>query len=977
MNPAIRTIIKVGYGLALAVLVANAVLAYLDIRAIVRGNWWVEHTGEVVAQLERVASALKDAETGQRGYLLTGKDEYLKPYVDASNGLDKELDRLVTLTADNPLQQARLAELRRIAGEKIAELGRTVALMREGDRDAALAVVQTGRGRALMDRARALVAEMRAEEDRLLSIRSAASHNAAWRAVASVLIASVIVASSLMLVSHLKRREDAEKGRAAEALRESEEWLVRMMESIGDGVIATDGRGRVRLINPVAQGLTGWTQDEAVGRSIEEVFVIVNEGTRQPAENPAFRAIREGVVMGLANHTLLISRGGAETSIDDSAAPIKDRSGKVVGVVMVFQNATERRRHEAALRTSEARHRTILESITDAFFALDRSWRFTYLNRHAEALLSRTRDELLGKHLWEEYAPAVGTEFERSYNRAMGEGVTVTFEAFYPPHERWYEVHAYPSPEGLSVYFRDVNERKRAEAELRATEERRRLALDSAELGAWHVDSATNSLTTDERFRRIFHGSDAPITFEQAFVAIHPDDRERVRERVEAAMRPDDPVPYAEEYRVVQPDGSIRWVFGKGRANFGTGDAGRRLVSLDGTLADITERKRADDLLRAAKEEAEDANRAKDDFLAVLSHELRTPLNPILLATTAMIDRPTPPEEFHPTLEMIRQNVNLQARLIDDLLDVMRIVRGKMPLHWGVSDCHDLIARAVEITRSDALGKRHQLVLDLIAEDRCVNADAARIQQVFWNLLKNAIKFTPEGGTITVRTRNEGEAILIEVADTGIGIEAEILPQVFDAFHQGDARITRKFGGLGLGLAICRGVVEAHGGTIAAESDGKGCGTTFRIALKTMPVPEDMPSCDEGDGTNRAAQATSLNRLSILAVDDEPTTLHLMARLLGSLGHRVETAGSVADAWEKFQGADGFDLIISDIGLPDGSGLDLMRKVKAVRFVPAIALTGYGMDEDIRRSREAGFTTHMTKPIDFTKLEAMIRQVAN
>ena len=168
MNAATRKVVNVGYGLALALLAANALLAYLDIRAIVRGNWWVEHTREVVAQLERAASTLKDAETGQRGYLLTGKDEYLKPYVDASNGLDKELDRLFALTADNPEQQARLAELRRIAGEKIAELGRTVALMRKGDRDAALAVVQTDRGQRLMDRARALLAEMRAEEDRLL-----------------------------------------------------------------------------------------------------------------------------------------------------------------------------------------------------------------------------------------------------------------------------------------------------------------------------------------------------------------------------------------------------------------------------------------------------------------------------------------------------------------------------------------------------------------------------------------------------------------------------------------------------------------------------------------------------------------------------------------------------------------------------------------------------------------------------------------
>jgi PAS domain S-box-containing protein len=335
MNAATRKVVNLVYGLALALLAANALLAYLDIRAIVRGNWWVLHSREVVVQLEGAASTLKDAETGQRGYLLTGKDEYLKPYVDAANGLDRDLDRLFTLTSDNPDQQARLVELRRIAGEKIDELARTVALMRKGDRNAALTVVQTDRGKALMDRARALVAEMRDEEDRLLTQRSAAASNAAWRAVASVVVATTLVALSLWLVSHLKRREDAERDRAVEALRQSEEWLSRLMESIGDGVVATDGRGRVRLMNPVAQALTGWTQAEAVGRPLEEVFVILNEETRRPAENPVLRAVREGVVMGLANHTVLMARGGAETSIEDSAAPVKDATGNVVGVVMV------------------------------------------------------------------------------------------------------------------------------------------------------------------------------------------------------------------------------------------------------------------------------------------------------------------------------------------------------------------------------------------------------------------------------------------------------------------------------------------------------------------------------------------------------------------------------------------------------------------------------------------------------------------
>jgi PAS domain S-box-containing protein len=425
-------------------------------------------------------------------------------------------------------------------------------------------------------------------------------------------------------------------------------------------------------------------------------------------------------------------------------------------------------------------------------------------------------------------------------------------------------------------------------------------------------------------------------------------------------------------------------------------DRGRTLGAVV-SMHDITARKEAEEALRtahdglelrvaertaelrAAKDEAEEANRAKTQFLAVLSHELRTPLNPILLAASSMLDRPCDPEEIRPTLEMIRQNVNLQARLIDDLLDVMRIVRGKMPLHWEVADCHKLIDKAIQICRSEVFGGELRLELDLAAVHHHINADPARWQQVLWNLIKNAVKFTPDGGTITVRTRNEGrhhgrgDRLVIEVSDTGIGIGPEILPRIFDPFQQGETTITRRFGGLGLGLAISRGIVEGHGGTISVRSEGEGRGTTFRVELPSLPEPTT-----EGDGraTGRASGADRTSPCRILVVEDEPATLRLMARLLAGLGHEVRTAGTMSAALERVESGD-FDLIVSDIGLPDGTGLELMRRIVALRGpVPAIALTGYGMEDDIQRSREAGFTAHMTKPIDFTKLEAMIRQVA-
>jgi PAS domain S-box-containing protein len=399
-----------------------------------------------------------------------------------------------------------------------------------------------------------------------------------------------------------------------------------------------------------------------------------------------------------------------------------------------------------------------------------------------------------------------------------------------------------------------------------------------------------------------------------------------------------------------------------------------------GIVSDITERKRLEEerirLLereQRARLEAENASQAKDQFLAVLSHELRTPLNPVLLAVTAMIDQPPSPEELRPMLEMIRDNITLQSRLIDDLLDVMRIVRGKMPLEWSVVDCHDLIRRAVEICRADLGSHKLTIVLDLAASEHYVHADPARLNQVLWNLIKNAVKFTPAGGAISIRTRNEPEPskpaprLHIEVSDTGIGIEPDVLSVIFDAFQQGESSTARRFGGLGLGLTISRSIVDAHHGMLSVSSEGRGRGSTFLIQLQSVPKPaEKTAPADQPAASQRDVP------LRILLVEDDAATRRLLDRLLSNLGHEVTTAASAEAALEVAHSRD-YELLISDIGLPGQSGLDVIKSISAIRPIPAIALTGYGMEEDVRRSREAGFTSHLTKPIDFNKLREMIR----
>ncbi len=485
--------------------------------------------------------------------------------------------------------------------------------------------------------------------------------------------------------------------------------------------------------------------------------------------------------------------------------------------------------------------------------------------------------------------------------------------------------------------------------------------------------------------------ADAEVDYDRTFLAgIHPDDREAIDRSVRRAIDPVEggDVDVDVRYRAIgRGDGVERWVAARGRAYFDGSATASRFI---GTVRDITPEKRAADELRAsaealrlAKVEAEEASEAKSRFLAILSHELRTPLNPILLAVTAMVDRPPTPEEVRANLQMIRQNVDLQARLIDDLLDVMRIVRGKMPLRWEVADGHALIERAVEVCRGELSEKKLRLELDLAAGLHWVNTDSARLQQVFWNLIKNAVKFTPGGGTITIRTRNAAagpsnrdEVLAIEVRDDGIGIEPEVLPRIFEPFQQGESTTTRTYGGLGLGLTICRGVVEGHGGSLVAESPGKGQGSTFRVVLPALPDPQGQDGMAPHSREGEASPLAPKSRLKILIVEDDPATRRLMSRLLANLGHEVVTAGTVATAIEALEGREP-DLIVSDIGLPDGSGLDLMRRVITTRGpIPAIALTGFGMEEDIQKSQAAGFATHMTKPIDFTKLESMILKVA-
>ena len=335
---------------------------------------------------------------------------------------------------------------------------------------------------------------------------------------------------------------------------------------------------------------------------------------------------------------------------------------------------------------------------------------------------------------------------------------------------------------------------------------------------------------------------------------------------------------------------------------------------------------------------------------------------------------------------MMKRNIGLEVRLIDDLLDLSRIRRGSLHLLYELVDAHQLVENVIDLCRDDLGNAKLQLNVDLAAASHHVSADPIRFQQALWNLIKNAIKFTPPGGRVTVRSHN-GDAekarregvrpeLLIEVSDTGIGIAPELLPSVFDVLEQGGISNTRRFGGLGLGLTIARSILEHHGGQLKAHSRGRGRGATFSIAVRTAPSPPPGSSDDAPAATPIAHDAALDRPIRLLLVDDNHDTLKSLSRLLTLRGHHVHTAADMASALQVARQVD-FDLIVSDIELPDGSGLELLWTLRATRTVPAIALSGFGATSDIEQSRAAGFAVHLTKPVDFRELDAAIRQCAS
>ena len=1061
------------------------------------------------------------------------------------------------------------------------------------------------------------------------------------------------------------------------------------LDCIGDAVITTDAGGRVTRLNPLAESYTGWTTDQARGVPLTEVFVIVNESSRVPVDNPALRAMREGTVVGLANHTVLIARDGGERPIDDSAAPVRGADGAVLGCVLVFRDVTRRRDEAAAREEARRLYEDLYENAPDMMCSVDPADGMVV---RCNATLARTlgmgKDDILGRPVFDLYHPSCRPQAHAAFQEFVATGTVENarlrlWRADRQPLDVSLKVSAVRDAAGKVLrsrsVWRDVSDLTAAETKLEGVRERLAATLAAGEIGTWDWDVAADRVHADANLAAMIGLDGAAVTGGPlaAYVrTVHPEDRQRVQDGIVAALDRDDG--YGAEYRLVDADGTVRWVIARGRVQRdGSGAAvrlpgvvidvtdrrnaelrlreseatlaavldalpvgviiadadgrlvrmnpanealwgiaphstdmtgygewkgwwadgsqrrGRRLLAHewamaralrgtptplgngdlveiepfggstatrrtilntaapirdgDGTLVgavvaqmDVTDRQRAartsrfladassalaeladtqetlrrvadlavphfadwcavdlldadgrrrrvavrhvdagrqrlaedmhrrwpprpddpagiphvlrsgaaqlvaeiDDALLAATaqdaehlrtlreldlgsllcvpltvqgrtrgaisflaergrrrydgqdlrvardladrtavalendrlyaEQAEDARR-KDEFLATLSHELRNPLAPIRAGLELLAQCDDDPVRREEVRAMMRRQTDQLVALIDDLLDVSRITRGKLELRRRRVPLADVVRDAVDATAPLLAAAGHAFVADVPEEPIVVDADPNRLTQAISNLLTNAARYTPDGGHVTLTVRRDGDAASVAVGDDGIGIAADQQDRVFDMFAQADRRADRASQGLGIGLTLVRSLMEMHGGSVAVASAGTGRGSTFTLRLPAAAARTAAPKAAPA----AAAAAPSGDGCRVLVVDDSRAIRTVNSRLLERLGCEVRTA---CDGREAVEVAEEFRprLVLMDIGLPLMDGYAAARAIRARdwgRDMRLIAVTGWGQEEDHRRTADAGFDRHLVKPVDWAVLRQAVAEL--
>ena len=751
-------------------------------------------------------------------------------------------------------------------------------------------------------------------------------------------------------------------------------WATTLV-SIGDAVIATDNEGRVTFLNPEAERLTGWKYADAIGKSVPSVFHIVNEATRQTAENPVDKVLRVGKTVGLANHTILIARDGMEIPIDDSAAPIRTADGATFGVVMVFRDVAEQRSAEL----TRAQLAAIVEFSGDGIITKNLDGIVQTWNASAERILGYTAAEMIGHSITRVIPPDRLDEETQILARIRSglpyerlETIRVTKDG------RQTNVSISVSPlkdrdgriVGASKILHDITDIVAAREALRNERELLATTLSSIGDGVIVTDAESRVTFINPEAQKLTGWTQSEAEGKQlpaVFRIVNEETRQEVENPVDKVLRTGFVAGLANHTLLIGKDGVERPI----------DDSAAPIRHSNGSLfgivlvfRDFTARRHAERALRESRQKLHEEVLRKDEFLAILSHELRNPLAPIRMAVSVLNNIGAREPQLQQIRDIIDRQTSQLTRLLDDLMDVGRISTGKITLRKARFDIAVAVSNAVESIRPQVDLLQHELVIDLPPEPIYIDGDVARIAQVFVNLLSNAVRYTDRGGRIRLIVRREQADAVVRVIDSGIGISPDQMSRIFEMFAQVDQSLERGQGGLGVGLALTRTLVELHGGTVEAKSAGLGKGSEFIVRIPALSAESEQVQSREG------TTATAQKPRRVLIADDNVDSATVLAILLRASGHEVQT---VHDGMTALESSQSFrpDLVILDIGMPKLNGYDVARQIRSRgnSHMMLVALTGWGQEEDKRRARESGFDHHLTKPVDVAALKKILAEM--
>ncbi len=790
-----------------------------------------------------------------------------------------------------------------------------------------------------------------------------------------------------------------------ERLHASEELFRTIFDMSGIGILQIDpSTGRFLRANHEFCDWVGYSEVELLQMSIEEI--AYSDDRKQTSSaigsflrvemdeySTEIRCVRKdgGFVWGLITSRML-----------------RDSNGVPVITVTTVQDITERKQFEEALMASERRYRNLIETANEGIWLIDAEANTIYVNERMASMLGYTADEIIGRKgldfCYEQdaqkaielfYGCLIGSSQEFDFRFPCRDGSELLVLASTSPV---YDTHGEIA--GAMGMFTDITERKRAEEALRESERRLKLSLAAGRAGTWEWRIKEDKLIWSDEYYDLYgiKPGEMEPTLENFLFCVHLDDRDRMLVEMSEVLQERKDAEH--EFRFIRPDGAVRWAHSSAQLTLDEMGEPERMI---GIMIDITDRKQAEmereGLLRKEREaraQAEAANRGKDEFVAMVSHELRSPLNAMLgwskILKKGGVDAKT---QMH-AVEVIERSARAQQNLIEDLLDMARIVGGKLRLEMRPVNLARVVEAAIDVVRPMAAVREIDLIVPTIKSADEVTGDPDRLQQVIWNLLSNAVKFTTHGGRVEVILERVGPSAQITVIDTGRGIKAEDLPFIFDRFRQADSSSTRRFTGLGLGLALVKHLVELHGGQVSADSLGEGQGASFIVRLPVRAVRGEASPVrgadresfrtEEPDGRMAPLEPWDvypifpLEGVWAMIVDDEADARELVATLLKQYGARVSIASCAAEAYDKLRKGEAGarpDVLVSDISMPDEDGYMLIERIRKLPpeeggRIPAIALTALERPSDRIKALASGFSMHVPKPVEPEELAMVI-----